>query len=132
MIKKGYVIPQRKERTGNSAKLVNDIARQKVDVIVVQLDAGVEDALSAKLVQLGVLHPGDALRHRRLVQVQLQLQRQIVKVGRVEGDHVLGDAVELGHRAAMDGLQHAHRGGGLPVEAIAHVVGVALGAEGQR
>lgn len=43
-------------------ELVDHVARDEVDVVVTQADAGVADALAAKLVQLGVVHPLHTLR----------------------------------------------------------------------
>lgn len=39
------------------AKLVDDVARDEVDVVVTQLEACVANALPAKLVELGLLDP---------------------------------------------------------------------------
>ena len=46
---------------GDGAELVDDVARDEVDVVVAQLDARVADALATHLVQLRVLRPRDAL-----------------------------------------------------------------------
>lgn len=86
---------------------MDNVARQKVDVVVEQLNARVSDALAAQLVEFGVLDPLHTLRDRRLVQVQLKLFDQVRKVAGMKGNHVLGDAI-LGFRlAALDGLQNA-------------------------
>lgn len=43
-------------------KLVHHTAGDVVDVVVVQLDASVSDALPPQLVELGIIHPLDTLR----------------------------------------------------------------------
>ena len=47
------------------------------------------------------------LRHRGLVEIQLQLFYELRKVSSVETDGVLGDAVHLHRAAAVDGFQNA-------------------------
>lgn len=47
------------------------------------------------------------LRHRGLVEIQLQLFYELRKVSSVETDGVLGDAVDLHRAAAVDGFQNA-------------------------
>lgn len=110
------------------AELVHDVARQEVDVVVAQRDAGVPDSFPPQLVQLGILHPLHALGNGWLVQVQLQLFHQLVEVARMECHHVFGYAIGLVPRAAAHRLEDAHGSCGEPVEALAHVVRVALGA----
>ena len=46
---------------GHGAELVDDVARQEVDVVVGETDARVAHAVPPQLVQLGVLHPVDGL-----------------------------------------------------------------------
>lgn len=43
-------------------KLVDDIPRDEVDVVVAELDTDVADALPPQLVELGIVYPLDALR----------------------------------------------------------------------
>lgn len=38
-------------------ELVNDVARDEVDVVMAQADASVTDAFAAQLVQFGIVHP---------------------------------------------------------------------------
>ena len=46
---------------GDGAKLVDDVPRDEVDVVVAETQLGVADALATQLVQLGFLHPLPAL-----------------------------------------------------------------------
>lgn len=62
---------------------------QKVDVIVVQLDARVADSLATQLIQLGILDPLNTLRNGRFIQVQLQFLHKNRKVLGGKGNNVL-------------------------------------------
>src|SRR5262245_5028253 len=75
---------------------MHDVPGQEVDVVVLELDARVAHALAPQLVELGVLDPLDALRRRRLVQVELQHLGEPREVAGVEGHHVLRHAVRIG------------------------------------
>lgn len=77
----------------NRSELMNNVSWQKVNVVVVQIDAGIFDALATQLIQFGVLEPLHALRYGRLVQVQLQFFDQKRKIASVKGDHIFGDPI---------------------------------------
>lgn len=55
-------VPGQAAHRRHSLKLVHHAARDVVDVVVIQLDASVSDALTPQLVQLGIIHPLDTLR----------------------------------------------------------------------
>lgn len=55
-------VPSQAANSRNRFELVDDAPGDEVDVVVVELDAGIADALSPQLVQLGVVDPLDALR----------------------------------------------------------------------
>lgn len=57
---------------GHRPELVDDVAGQEVDVIVVEVDARIADPVPTQLIQLRVLDPLHTLTDRRLVQVQLR------------------------------------------------------------
>jgi len=86
---------------------VDYVAGKEVYVVVTQLDAGIADALSSQLVQLGVLDPLHALRDRGLVQVQLQHFHHCIEVLGGKSDHVFGDAVLRVSLSAVHSLQYA-------------------------
>lgn len=69
-------VPSDRGNSGHCSELVDDVTRQEVDVVVVEMDADVADAVTTQLIQLGVLHPLDTLTDRWLVQVQLQLEKK--------------------------------------------------------
>lgn len=46
---------------GHGLELVDDVSRDEVNVIVTELDAHVANAFPPQLVELGVVHPLDAL-----------------------------------------------------------------------
>lgn len=95
-------------------ELVDNVPRDEVNVIVAELDADIADAFPPQLVELGVVHPLDALwedkphhrenstttrrpnspishlRHRRLVQVQLQTLDHFMEIPSLETHHILG------------------------------------------
>lgn len=54
------------------AELVNYISRKEVDVVIVQVDSSILDALTTQLVQFSVFDPLNTLRYRWLMQIQLQ------------------------------------------------------------
>lgn len=89
------------------SKLVDDVAGKKVNVVVVERDARVFDALAAQLVQLRVLDPRDALRDRRLVKVELELFGEEWKRLGGERDDVFRDAVLLPGLTAVNGFKDA-------------------------
>lgn len=86
---------------------MDDVSRQKVDIVVEQLDASIPDALASQLIQFRILNPLDALRNRWLVQIQLQFFHQMREITCVESDHVFGDAILRFRLAASDGFQDA-------------------------
>lgn len=49
------------------AELVDDVARQEVDVVVFELEAGEANTLTTELVQLGVLNPLHALQRMSIL-----------------------------------------------------------------
>lgn len=95
-------------------ELVDDVSWDEVNVIVTELDADVADAFPPQLVELGLVHPLDALwgdsrvswrpappaghlnswishlRHRRLVQIQLQTLDHFMEIASLETHHVFG------------------------------------------
>ena len=59
------VEPEMPGNTGagsNGTELMDDVARDEVDVVVSQLEAGVTNAFTSKLVQFGFLNPLSALQ----------------------------------------------------------------------
>lgn len=72
---------------------MNDIARQKVDVIVTELDAGIANTIASQLIEFGILDPLHTLRYWRLMQIQLKHFHQRIKVLSGKGNHILGDAI---------------------------------------
>lgn len=54
------------------AKLMYNIARQKIDVIVTELNAGIAYTIASQLIQFSILDPLHTLRYGRLMQIQLQ------------------------------------------------------------
>lgn len=55
-------VPGQAADGGHGLKLVDDVSRDEVNVVVTELDAHVADALPPQLVELGIIHPLDALR----------------------------------------------------------------------
>lgn len=55
-------MPGQAAHSGHRFELVNNSSGNEVDVVVVQLDAGVSDPLSSELVQLGVINPLNTLK----------------------------------------------------------------------
>lgn len=58
-------VPGQAAHRRHRLELVDHIARDEVDVIVAEADAGVADALAPQLVEFGVVHPLHALRRQR-------------------------------------------------------------------
>lgn len=107
-------VPGQAADGGHGLKLVDDVSRDEVNVVVAELDAGIANALPPQLVELGIIHPLDALwgeghvieraappsdapdgltphlRHRRLVQVQLQTLDHFMEISSLETHHVFG------------------------------------------
>lgn len=54
-------MPRDASNSRYSPELVDDVARQEVDVIVVERKVGVPDALSSQLVQLSFFNPNVTL-----------------------------------------------------------------------
>lgn len=54
-------VPGQAADGGHGLELVDDVSRDEVNVVVTELDAGVADAFPPQLVELGVVHPLDAL-----------------------------------------------------------------------
>lgn len=50
---------------GHRLKLVDDVPRDEVDVVVTELDTDVADALPPQLVELGIVYPLDTLNIHR-------------------------------------------------------------------
>lgn len=48
-------------------ELMDHVARDEVDVVVAQADAGVTDAFTPQLVELGIIHPLHTLREWRFM-----------------------------------------------------------------
>ena len=59
-------MPGNAGRGSHSPELVDDIARNEVDVIVMETKVSVADAISAELVEFGLLHPLPALEGAEL------------------------------------------------------------------
>lgn len=55
-------VPGQAADCGHSLKLVDDVPRDEVDVVVAELDADVADAFPPQLVELGIVHPLDTLQ----------------------------------------------------------------------
>lgn len=92
----------------HSAELMDYVARKEVNVIVVERNASILDALAFQLIELGVLDPRDALRNRRFVKVELQLFGEHGEGLRSEGDHVFCDAVLFAGLAAVNGFENSY------------------------
>lgn len=58
-------MPRQAAHRRHRLELVDHVARDEVDVVVAEADAGVADALSPQLVEFGVVHPLHALRRQR-------------------------------------------------------------------
>lgn len=95
-------------------ELVDNVPWDEVNVIVTELDADIADAFPPQLVELGIIHPLDALwedkrlhlegstsighlnslishlRHRGLVQVQLQTLDHFMEIPSLETHHIFG------------------------------------------
>lgn len=54
-------VPRQAADGRHRLELVNHVTRDEIDVVVVEADAGVADALSPQLVEFGVVHPLHAL-----------------------------------------------------------------------
>lgn len=54
-------MPRHRGDSRDRAELVNNVARDEVDVVVVKLDVGITYALPPHQVQLGVVNPGHTL-----------------------------------------------------------------------
>ena len=81
-------------RTGSRrSKLVDDISRDKVDIIVSKTKPGIADAISSQLVQLGFFDPLTALGHWRFVEVELETQGDLVEVIGMEANDILDFSV---------------------------------------
>jgi hypothetical protein len=55
-------VPRNTGAGGYGTELVNDVTWNEVNVIVSQLETGIANAITSKLVQLGFLHPLAALQ----------------------------------------------------------------------
>lgn len=117
-------VPGQAAHSRHGLKLVDHAARDVIDVIVVELDAGVSDALAPQLVQLGIIHPLYTLRKRRLVQIQLQPLHNIRKVCCMETNHVFGDTRRIPTLSTSYSFQNSHSGSGLSLEPLPNMVGV--------
>lgn len=60
-------------------KLVDDVPGDEVDVIVAELDADVADPLPPQLVELGVVHPLNALQRETAALVRVILREDSLK-----------------------------------------------------
>lgn len=49
----------------HALELVNYVARDKVDVVIVELDSSVADALSPQLIEFSIIHPLHTLERER-------------------------------------------------------------------
>ena len=78
---------------GRRSKLVDDISRDKVDIVVSKTKPGIADAISSQLVQLGFFDPLTALRHWRFVKVKLETQGDLVEVIGMEANDILDFSV---------------------------------------
>lgn len=54
-------VPGQAADGGHGLELVDDVPRDEVNVVVAELDADVADAFPPQLVELGIVHPLDAL-----------------------------------------------------------------------
>lgn len=82
------------------------ISRQEINVIIVELNSSVFDALSSKLIQFSVFDPLYTLGNGRLVQIQLQFLNEMRKVTCVEGHYIFGDAILVIRFATLNRLQN--------------------------
>lgn len=55
-------VPGQAADRGHRLELVDDVPRDEVDVVVAELDTDVADAFPPQLVELGIVHPLDALQ----------------------------------------------------------------------
>lgn len=75
---------------GDGLELVDNVARDEVDVVMAKADSSITDTLATQLVQFGIVYPLHTLRQWRLVEVQLQPLYNVREVSRVETHHVFG------------------------------------------
>lgn len=54
-------VPGQAANGGHGLELVDDVSRDEVNVIVTELDADIANAFPPQLVELGIVHPLDAL-----------------------------------------------------------------------
>lgn len=54
-------VPGQAADGGHGLELVDDVSRDEVNVIVTELDADIANAFPPQLVELGIVHPLDAL-----------------------------------------------------------------------
>lgn len=92
------------------SELVNDVARQEVNVVVVQRNSRVFDALAFELVELGVFDPLDTLRDGRFMEIELKFAGEKWKRLRRKSDDVFRYAILRAHLAAMDCFENTLEG----------------------
>lgn len=64
-------MPGQAAHSRHRLKLVDDVPRDEVDVVVAELQADVANPFSPQLVQLGVVHPLDTLRKHHVAGVSI-------------------------------------------------------------
>lgn len=107
-------------------KLVDDVPRDEVNVVVAELDADVTDALPPQLVELGVVYPLNTLRHWGLIQIQLQPVDHFIKVPSLETHDVFGYPRSVIPFSKVHRLQYPHSSSALPVKTLAYMVSMGL------
>lgn len=91
-------------------ELVNDVARQEVNVIVIQRNPRVLDAFAFELIELGVFDPLDALRDGRLMEIELKFTGEEWERLRRESDDVFRYAILRARLAAMYRFENTLKG----------------------
>lgn len=117
-------MPRQAADRRHGLELVDHVARDEIDVVVGQADAGVVDALATQLVQFGVIHPLHTLRQRRFVEVQLQPLDYMREITSMETHDVFGYTRRLRALSGPYSLQDPHGCCGLSLEALTDVIGV--------
>lgn len=84
----------------HTLELVNYVARDKVDVIIVELDTSVADSLSPQLIEFSIIHPLHTLERERENKVYycgvlFKLVWLFLSLGRLGLDHDKSHFMEL-------------------------------------
>ena len=82
-------MPRNTSTSCRRTKLVDDVSRDEVDIVVSKAKSCVADAISSQLVQFGFFNPLTALGHRGFVEVKLEPQGDLVEVVGMETNDIL-------------------------------------------